>query len=139
MPSLNTATRTITFRPDLEILIVRWHTDAELVLLQEDYHAMLAVAREHECARWLLDVRRREGSDPALSAWASQTFYPFASQQVVPQLLCLAILTATHVYERFADDPAQRQYVDYMLAEERPFLARMFDDEGEAVRWLQAH
>lgn len=139
MPPLEPTSRTITYRPDLEILIVRWYADAELAVLQEDYHTMLEVAQEHHCARWLLDVRRREGTDPALSAWASQTFYPFASQRIAPQLLCLAILKANHIYGRFADDPAQRQYVDYMLAEERPFLAQVFDDEAEAVRWLKAH
>ncbi|WP_303312626.1 hypothetical protein [Hymenobacter sp. BT730] len=138
MPPQEPATRTITYRPDLEILLVRWHADAELSVWQEDYHTMLAVAQQHACARWLLDVRRREGTDPALSAWASQTFYPFASQQVAPQLLCLAILTANPIYGRFADDPAQRQYVEYMLAEERPFLTQVFDDEAEALRWLQA-
>ncbi len=132
-------TRTITYRPDLGLLIVRWHQDAALPVLPADYRAMLDVAREHGCARWLLDVRRREGADPALSACASTTFYPLAAEKLAPRRLLLAVLTSSYIYDRFHNDPAQRQYVDYILAPERPFLTRVFADEGPATRWLQTH
>lgn len=131
-------TRTITYRPDLRIMIVRWFQDASLSVLQADYHAMLAVAEESNCARWLLDVRRREGANPELSAWASATFYPLAATRLLPQRLHLAVLNSSYIYERFLNDPVQRQHVDYMLAPERPFLTRVFDDEGAATRWLMA-
>ncbi|SMB84788.1 hypothetical protein SAMN00120144_3855 [Hymenobacter roseosalivarius DSM 11622] len=133
----STTTRTSAYRPDLEILIVRWHQDAALPVLQADYQTMLEVAAEHNCARWLLDVRRREDTDPQLSAWASATFYPQAAAQLLPQRLHLAVLNSTYIYERFRNDPAHQQYVAYMLAPERPFLTKVFDDEGEATRWLQ--
>ena len=133
------ATRTIIYRPDLRIMIVRWFQDAPPPVLQADYHAMLAVAEENSCARWLLDVRRREGTDPQLSAWASATFYPMAAARLLPQRLHLAVLNSSYIYERFLNDPIQRQYVDYMLSPERPFLTQVFDDEGKATRWLIAN
>ncbi|MBC6988666.1 hypothetical protein [Hymenobacter sp. BT491] len=138
MPLPDPATRTIVYRPDLGILIVRWNQDAELAVLQADYHAMLAAAEQHNCARWLLDVRRREGTDPELSAWASTVFYPLAATRLAPQHLQLAVLTSSYIYERFNQDPTQRPYVDYMLATERPFVTQVFADEGQAARWLMA-
>lgn len=135
---LLTTTRTIAYRPDLGILIVRWHQDATLPVLQADYQTMLEVAVEHNCARWLLDVRRRENTDPLLSAWASSTFYPQAATRLLPQRLRLGVLNSAYIYDRFRNDPVQQQYVAYMLAPERPFLTNVFDDEGKATSWLQA-
>jgi hypothetical protein len=131
-------TRTINYRPDLNILVVRWHQDAANEVLQADYLAMLAAAEEHGCGRWLLDVRRREGNDPAMSAWASQVFYPLAASRLAPQRLYLGILTSTYIYDRFRNDAEQRQYVEYMLAAERPFVTNVFDQEGPATQWLQS-
>lgn len=137
MPSSSElATRSITYRPDLGILVVRWHHDAELAVLQADYHAMLAMAEEFGCARWLLDVRRREGTDPALSLWASTVFYPAAATRLAPRRLHLAVLTSDYILDRFVNDPVQKEYVAYMMAPERDFIARTFADEGEATRWL---
>jgi hypothetical protein len=135
--ALSTTTRTIAYRPDLGILIVRWHQDAGLSVLQADYQAMLEAAIEHSCARWLLDVRRREDTDPRLSEWASTTFYPQAAARLLPQRLRLGVLNSTYIYDRFRNDPAHQQYVTYMLAPERPFITSVFDDEGEATRWLR--
>ncbi|WP_310397729.1 hypothetical protein [Hymenobacter sp.] len=136
LPSFELTSRTITHRPDLGVLIVRWHHDAETAVLQADYQAMLATAEELGCARWLLDVRRREGADPAMGAWASNVFYPAAAARLLPQRLRLAVLTSSHIIDRFLDDPVQKEYVAYMLAPERPFVARSFADEGEAMKWL---
>jgi len=132
-------TRTITYRADLGVLIVRWHQDASLAVLQADYQAMLTAAEAHGCARWLLDVRHREGADPVLSAWASTTFYPFAAERLAPQRLLLAVLTSSYIYDRFRLDAQQRPYVDFMLAPERPFLTSVFDEEGQAMQWLRDH
>jgi hypothetical protein len=133
------ASRSIIHRPDLGILIVRWHHDAELAVLQADYQAMLAMAEQFGCARWLLDVRRREGSDPAMSAWASTVFYPEAAARLLPQRLHLAVLTSAYIVDRFVNDPMQKEFVEYMMAPERAFLTRTFADEGEATRWLSAN
>ncbi|MGY2133093.1 hypothetical protein ACW9KT_12750 [Hymenobacter sp. HD11105] len=137
MSSPEPTTRTITYRPDLKILIVRWHQDADPEVLQADYHAMLAAAQEHSCSRWLIDVRRREGNNPEISAWASTVFYPLAASRLAPQRLFLAVLTSAYIYNRFREDAEQRQYVDYMLASERPFTTNVFDEEGPATRWLE--
>ncbi|GAB3243754.1 hypothetical protein GCM10027346_40850 [Hymenobacter seoulensis] len=131
-----TLTRSISYRPDLDILIVRWHQDASLAVLQEDYLATLATAQQYHCAKWLLDVRRREGTDPELSAWASQVFYPMAASRLKPRRLCLAVLNSAYIYERFLNDPAHRKYVEYMLAPEREFSTHVFDDEAKAYQWL---
>ena len=133
------ASRTITHRPDLGILIVRWHHDASMAVLQADYQAMLTTAEEHRCARWLLDVRRREGADPATAAWASGMFYPEAAERLLPQRLHLAVLASSYIIERFLNDPVHKHYVAAMLAPDRPFITRTFADEGEATQWLGAN
>ena len=116
--------RTISHRPDLGILIVRWHHDADLATLQADYYTMLATAEEVGCSRWLLDVRRREGSDPAVGAWASGVFYPQAAARLRPKRLHLAVLTSSYIIDRFLNDPVQKEYIAYMMANVRVTKSR---------------
>ena len=73
------ASRTILFRPDLNVMVVRWHTHAPLDVVQADYARMLAAAQEHGMSDWLLDVRWREKVTVELSAWVSEPFYPQAT------------------------------------------------------------
>jgi hypothetical protein len=138
MLPIATTSCTITYRPDLHLLIVRWHQDAQSTVLQADYQAVLAAALEHGCARWLLDVRRREQYAPQLEEWAGATFYPTAATQLAPQPLRLAVLASSYIYERALADPQQREHVRYLLADERPFTTNVFMDEALATQWLQS-
>ena len=128
--------RTITFRPDLNVMVVRWHTHAPLEVVQADYAQMLAAAEKHGLSDWLLDVRRREKVTVELSAWVSEEFYPLATARFAPRRLRMAVLNSPALTEAYRSDPDQKKYVDYALDPARPFETRLFDDEGEAMHWL---
>jgi len=64
-------------RPDLPALIARWHHEVTPAELQAGYEALLAAADAAGCARWLLDLRRREDlTEPTVNAWFGEIFAP---------------------------------------------------------------
>ena len=64
-------------RPDLPALIARWHCEVTPAELRAGYEAILAAADAAPCARWLLDLRRREDlTEPTVNAWFGETFAP---------------------------------------------------------------
>ena len=135
-PLIELASRTISFRTDLNVMVVRWHTHAPLEVVQADYAQMLAAAEQYGLSDWLLDVRRREKVTTELSAWVSEEFYPLATTRFAPRRLRMAVLNSPALTEAYRNDPDQKKYVDFALAPARPFETRLFDDEGEAMHWL---
>jgi hypothetical protein len=67
----------ILHRPDLPALIARWQHEVTPAELRANYEALLAAADAAACARWLLDLRRREDlTEPTVNNWFGQTFAP---------------------------------------------------------------
>jgi|SRR6476469_1644995 len=130
-------TRTIYFRPDLEIMVVRWHTHGSMEVVQADYACMLEAAEAFGASDWLLDVRRREKVTAELSAWCNDTFYPQAARRLAPRRLRLAVLSSPALTEAYRNDPNLKKYVEQALAPKQTFDTRMFDNEGEAMEWLR--
>ena len=130
------ASRTLSFRTDLQVMVVRWKSHVALEVLQADYAQMLAMAEACNATDWLLDVRRRDKVTAELSEWTSHVFYPQAAAQLSPRRLRMAVLNSPALIEMYRSDADQRKYVDYVLEPERPFEIRLFDDEGEAMQWL---
>ncbi|HEX8428513.1 hypothetical protein [Hymenobacter sp.] len=131
-------TCTIQYRPDLSILVVRWPDDAPLLQLQADFTAVLVAAQEHNVARWLLDVRRREQISLELGRWTTSIFYPQAASRMAPQVLHISVLCSPARMAVYASDPIKMQHLTYGLAPERPYYMRLFGDEGSAMEWLCA-
>jgi hypothetical protein len=132
------ASRTISFRPDLQVMVVRWHTQAPLDVVQADYDRMLASAEASGLSEWLLDVRRREKITAELSDWVTNTFYAEAVAYLAPKRLRLTVLSSPALSEAYRSDSAQKQYVAYVLGPSRPYDVALFEDEGAAMRWLCA-
>lgn len=128
--------RTVSFRPDLQVMVVRWHSHASFEAVQADYAQMLAAATAHGFSSWLLDVRRRHKIPPDLSAWVSNVFYPQATQRLAPHRLRMAILSSPALTEAYTTDAEQKKYVDYVMDPAQPFDVGLFNDEGAAMRWL---
>ena len=64
-------------RPDLPAVIARWQRAVTPAELRAGYEAILATADEAGCARWLLDLRRREDlTEPTVNTWFGETFAP---------------------------------------------------------------
>ena len=81
-------------RPDLPVLIARWHREVSPAELRAGYEALLVAADAAACGRWLLDLRRREDlTEPSVTAWFSQTFAP-ALRGRYPEAVRLAFLVS---------------------------------------------
>jgi hypothetical protein len=128
--------RVITFRPDLNVMVVRWHTHADFEVVKADYAEMLTAAEASGFSDWLLDVRRREVVTAELSAWVSQEFYPGAVARLSPRRLRMAVLSSPALTEAYRTDPEQKKHVAYSTDPARPYDIRLFDDEGQAMNWL---
>jgi hypothetical protein len=128
--------RTISFRPDLKVMVVRWHTHVPMEVVQADYAQMLAAAEASGFSDWLLDVRRREKVTGELSAWVSLEFNPHAVARLAPRRLRMAVLSSPALTEAYRTDPDQKKYVAYSTDPARPYDIRLFNDEGAAMSWL---
>jgi hypothetical protein len=81
-------------RPDLPALIARWHREVTPAELRAGYEALLAAADEAGCARWLLDLRRREDlTEPTVNTWFSEIFAPSLRSRY-PEAVRLAFLVS---------------------------------------------
>jgi hypothetical protein len=64
-------------RPDLPALIARWHRAVTPAELRAGYESILVKADAACCARWLLDLRRREDlTEPTVNTWFGEVFAP---------------------------------------------------------------
>ena len=131
------ASRTLYFRPDLRVLVVRWHTEAPLEAVKAEYWQMLEVAVAEGLNDWLLDVRRRDKLPAELSAWVNSAFYPEAVAQMAPRRLRMAVLNSPFMTQLYTSDPVQQREVAYALDPARPFDIALFEDEGKAMEWLR--
>ncbi|MBF9239650.1 hypothetical protein I2I05_19815 [Hymenobacter sp. BT683] len=137
LPPTELPSRTLSFRTDLRVLVVRWHTMVPMAAVQADYAQMLAAAQAHGLSDWLLDVRRREVAAPELSAWVNHTFYPEAVARLAPQRRRLAVLSSPALTASYRTDPGQQKEVAFALDPARPFDIALFEDEGQAMQWLR--
>lgn len=65
----------VQYRHDIETLVVRWRRECTTEEVKLAYEELLVVAIKHKVYRWLLDVRRRDDSNPALSLWLQSGFF----------------------------------------------------------------
>jgi hypothetical protein len=133
---LELTSRTLFFRRDLHLMVVRWKSHVPLEVLQADYAQMLATAVTQGMSAWLLDVRRRDMAPIELSTWVNTVFYPQAVADLAPRRLRMAVLSSPALTATYTSDPAQRREVAYALDPARPYDLGLFVDEGQAMQWL---
>ena len=125
----------IQYHAEEDVLLLRWHIEANLPQVQAAYEELLQTARKHGCARWLLDLSCRENADQEILAWTSMVFYPLAAKRMLPQHLQLVLLTSPE-QETFVQNGEQELYMSYMLSPHRPYTFRHFTHAYEAHQWL---
>ncbi|TGE26750.1 hypothetical protein [Hymenobacter metallicola] len=124
---------TISFRPDLNILVVRWQRLISLAEMQQGYLHLLEHAAYHNCRHWLLDGRRRFNTDREGAQWMVSTFLPLLHPRLGQRTYLAYLLAPVTLREQDADAafPPPAYFLD------KPFLGERFVEEGEAISWLQ--
>jgi hypothetical protein len=123
----------VSFRPDLNMLVARWLREVSGEETREGYHQILAAARQINCPFWLLDGRRRQPADAATTQWGFQEFFPMLSSQMrqnvfLSQLLSPYYQQITQELPVFQESEANTTQTYHM---------RRFNNEASAVQWLQ--
>lgn len=116
---------TVTYRPDLGILVVRCQPAAGAPPLRDACLQGLETARQHHAARWLLDVRRQPPLCARQTEWLADTLHPLATRWLNPAPLALAVLSV----------PPAAAAAPTPVAP--PPWLRVFADEGAACQWLR--
>ena len=131
-------TYTLTYRPDLDIVFLRWLQPDTLGEAQASYRSALALALAHGYGNWLLDSRRSGPIDLFETAWLTRQFLPAAVAQLNPRPLRLAVFSSLQRWEQMSTDAAVAPAVRAAIAATQPYDAAIFMTEAEAVAWLQA-
>jgi hypothetical protein len=119
----------LAFRPDLQVLLMRWRRPVSTPELQQSYEALLAAATPLRCRFWLLDLRQRGISSEDDTLWTLEAFLPR-----------LALHLSGRVYLAFLVSPSHLSAIDQesgapMVTNAR-YHVRLFTDEGLAAAWL---
>ncbi|TGE17773.1 hypothetical protein [Hymenobacter elongatus] len=126
----------LLYRPDLDLLMVRWLADVSFTELQAQYEAILIEGQSHHTLRWLLDVRRRAVPTQEAAQWVTHNWLPRAAAAISSGWLQLAYFISPTRDEVMHSDVLVQPIVQAALAPTQPYDLRMFKDEGDAVRWL---
>lgn len=129
-------TLTIQYRPDLDMLTVRWLDSLQPAQYQQDYHTILAEARAHNTVRWLIDVRRRPHPSPEMAAWAANVWLADVVVALAPRRARLAYLISPSRQQALQDSPALQASVQRASDPGRGYDVAIFNDEGPATHWL---
>lgn len=134
-PGFNSDYLTIAFRPDLQLLALRWLRDVTFNELQAGFQAAREAARAVGATRWLIDVRRRLELDAVPSTWVANQLLPMVAAEL-PGTLQIAYLIAPARQEAINTVPDLKNAVLQAQATAQPYRLQVFIDEGVAVRWV---
>lgn len=125
---------TATYRPDLDVLVVRWRRPTTLEELHEAYYLLLDSAAALPCPYWLLDVRGRDGSNKNNIQWMIDNFYPLLAQRFTRRVYLAYLFAPSHLRDlETAPNLLPPAYFD-----DKQYLLGRFSDEATALGWLRA-
>lgn len=122
----------LSYRPDLQLLFLRWTRPATSEEHRAGYHAGLALARQEQAGRWLIDLRSRGLADPTDLQWVLQEFRADFQAALPTVTRRVAYLTTPYHADilrprlaEFDRDPANSTQL------------QVFTEELPAQQWLQ--
>jgi hypothetical protein len=122
----------IAYRHDLRMLVARWLRPVSATETKEGYQSILQAGQHFQCPFWLLDARRRLPADAETTTWGLHQFFPTLSVQL-GQHVCLSQLISPSYHQVTDTIPAFKE-VEAQL--NSSFQMRRFNDEAQAVQWL---
>ncbi|TGE18953.1 STAS/SEC14 domain-containing protein [Hymenobacter elongatus] len=133
-PSLN-----IQYRPDLDMLAVRWLDALQPGQFEQDYRTIITEGLTHGTPRWLVDVRRRPHPTPSMAEWAANVWLPEVVAALAPRRPRLAYLISPSREEALQASPTLQASMQAASDPHRGYDVAIFNNEGEATQWLLAH
>ena len=134
----SSATLDIRYRPDLDMLTVRWLDALQPDLFEQDYRTILAEARTTSAVRWLVDVRRRPAPTPAMAEWAATVWLAEVVAALAPHRPRLAYLISPDREQALRSNPSLQASMQAAITPDRGYDVAVFNDEGPATTWLLA-
>lgn len=134
----SSSTLVIQYRPDLDILTVRWLAELLTDRFQQEYNTILQEAQIYDTPRWLIDVRRRPHPAPDMADWAANVWLPQVVTALAPRRPRLAYLISPSREQSLKASPALQASVQAASSPERGYDVAIFNNEGEANNWLLA-
>lgn len=126
------------YRADLDVFVVCWTTDSNLLELQAEHEAALAAGRAHGTSRWLLDIRFRPAPSAQATHWVAFDWLPRAAAALAPACPRFAYLMSAALGVAARTDPALLPSLHAVTRPGLPFELCLFNDEAAALRWLTA-
>ncbi|MGI4873689.1 MAG: hypothetical protein ACRYFX_21230 [Janthinobacterium lividum] len=126
----------LTLRPDLDVLLGRWHYQPDdPAELRPCYQRLADMAFSTGCRFWLQDLRRRASPDDETKRWLLTEYYPGIVRHFGERLF-VAYLFSPEMHRQIIEAPDYAPPEAYSAA---PYALDFFGDEGAAIKWLQAH
>jgi len=116
------------YRPDVQLLVARWHRPVSGAELRQGYYAILRLAREVNCACWKVDLRSRNAPEEADRHWLTAEFLASAAQRLDGPV-CLGYLLSPSLLAQLGSPTAGPNQVAF-FSEEGPLTAWLMQCQG---------
>lgn len=127
---------TITYRSDLQALIVRWLAPVSDEQVQADYEEVEAAARANaNCRLWMFDVRRRSLGSDEFNKWVGKTFFARLAKELQGPVSIAFLATPRQLASVVLGSGQDAVEAGSKLG----VRCRFFADEGPAQTWLTGH
>ncbi|WP_169515034.1 hypothetical protein [Hymenobacter norwichensis] len=126
---------TLNYRPDLQLLVLRWLRDASLSEMQIGHQEALHLARQHAATQWFIDVRRRLLVEHTHTSWVINEFLPQAAT-LLQAPLRVAYLMSPHRQRTIDSQPELQAIFARAHVPTLPYRMESFMNEAEAIEWL---
>jgi hypothetical protein len=126
----------LTYRPDLQTVILRWLRDVSFPELQSAHHAALELTMRHNATLWFVDVRRRLVVNNTHTRWLTDEFLPHAGALSPTGNLRIAYLTSPSRQRIIDTDSDMQLIVSRAESSGQPYRLHTFIDEASAMAWL---
>ncbi|WP_205503456.1 hypothetical protein [Rufibacter psychrotolerans] len=125
----------LSYRPDLDVLFLRWPQPVYALAPREVYQQVLELAQETNARYWLFDIRSRGPLSDEDVAWLRESYFPTLHGQLGHITHVAYLLTPAH-----AKDPQTQESALQMRT--LPWYGQGADFEGftsetEALHWLK--
>ncbi|WP_192823014.1 hypothetical protein [Rufibacter sp. LB8] len=124
----------LTYRPDLDVLFLRWPQPVYAFTVREVYKQVLELAQETNARYWLFDIRSRGPLSDEDMDWVTKEFYP--NLHAKASLTHVAYLLApAHAEDQQTIALGQQLKAQSWFGRDADFEG--FTSETDALHWLK--